>query len=73
MVLRLAMDEDWEVREWSTGAFTAVLVADFERGVERIRPLLDHPHESAQRQIALAIKGTAQKKIPGSIDTLLEL
>lgn len=73
LLLTLATDDDWEVREWSAPVFTVILATDFPAGVPQIRQLLQHPHESVLRQIALAIKQTAQKRIPNSIAMLLEL
>lgn len=72
-VLRLATDEDGEVRERSAAMFTAMLTADFPSGIPEINSLLDQPHESVRRGIAVAVGQAAQYRIPGSRDVLLEL
>lgn len=73
LVIQLATDEDWEVREWSAEPFTSLLSMRFPSGVERIRAFVHHPHPSVRRQVVIAIKRTAQKRIPASCPVLLEL
>lgn len=73
LVLALTTDDDWEVREWAAPAYTALLASEWPRHLPVIEELTMHPHESVKRQIALAIKQTAQKRIAGSVDSLLAL
>lgn len=73
LMLQLTMDDDWEVREWAAPAFTCLLSAQWPKHLGLIEELAAHPHESVKRQIALAIKQTAQKKLPKSAGALLEL
>ncbi|ARU63189.1 hypothetical protein CBW65_21070 [Tumebacillus avium] len=73
LMLQLTMDDDWEVREWAAPAFTCLLSAQWPQHLGLIEELTAHPHESVKRQVALAIKQTAQKKIPESAGQLLEL
>lgn len=74
LMISLALDEDWEVREWAAGAFAALLREDFPHHVPFFHDLIErHPQESVLRQTALAIKQTAQARVAGSAGTLLEL
>jgi hypothetical protein len=73
LMLTLATDDDWEVREWAAPAFTCLLSAEWPKHLPLLEELTAHPHESVKRQIALAIKQTAQKKIPGCLPDLFRL
>lgn len=73
LMLELTVDADWEVREWAAPAFTCLLSAAWPQHLGLIEELALHPHESVKRQIALAVKQTAQKKLPESIGPLLRL
>ncbi|TCP59570.1 HEAT repeat protein [Tumebacillus sp. BK434] len=73
LMLLLTTDEDWEVREWAAPAFTSLLSSAWPQHLGLIEELALHPHESVKRQIALAVKQTAQKKLPESIGPLLQL
>jgi HEAT repeat protein len=74
LMIELTVDDDWEVREWAAGAYTAMLRHEFPANVPFLQELIrEHPHESVLRQLALSIKQTAQARIPDSVHTLLEL
>ncbi|KEO82385.1 hypothetical protein [Tumebacillus flagellatus] len=74
LMIELTLDEDWEVREWAAGAYAAKLRHEFPANVAFFHELLEaHPHESVLRQTALAIKQTAQARIPNSTALLLDL
>lgn len=72
-VLRLAADEDAQVRERSVMMFTSMLITDYPSGIQEIRDLLDHPQAEVLRALAVAVGQAAQYRIPGSAAALLDL
>ncbi|MBL0387553.1 hypothetical protein JJB07_12980 [Tumebacillus sp. ITR2] len=74
LLIELTLDEDWEVREWAAGAYTAKMRHEFPTNMPFFHELIEkYPHESVLRQTALGIKQTAQARIPDSVDHLLNL
>lgn len=66
LVLDLAADADWEVREWAVHPIATLLSSDFPRGVERVRELAANRDPAVRRQVVVAVKAVAHRRIRDS-------
>jgi len=62
LLLRLADDDNWTVREGATGGFTRVLQDHFEAVYPLFQEWTRHPSENVRRAVALAVMPVARDK-----------
>lgn len=72
-VLALAMDSDWEVREWSVEPIYTLLQSPHPAARQRIEALARDPEPSVQRQLAVAIRQSARRGDDVEVEWMLEL
>ncbi len=71
--VRLAVDPDWEVREWAAGIFGTALDRDFSSEYPTMQALVTHPEPGVRRAIALAAMRAAEPSKPDRAEPLIAL
>ena len=70
---RLCEDEDWEVREWASGACAALLARDFDAAVDLFRRWSEDGSENLRRALAVGIRTRLTDCGPQQVAVYLEL
>ncbi len=73
LLLRLADDANWEVREWAGSAAGELLAAHFDELYPVLESWVSHPSQFVRRAVAIAVMGAADKRHPERCEPLFRL